>query len=35
MEIPENVPKETLMKNISAFVPGYDFHTMKATRGSQ
>ncbi len=35
MEIPVSVPKETQLKNISFYVPGYDFHTMKATQGSQ
>lgn len=30
MEIPVEVPKETLFKEISGYVPGYDFHAMKA-----
>ena len=30
MQIPENVPKETLLKEIILYVPDYDFHYMKA-----
>jgi len=32
MEIPETVPKETRLKDVASYVPGYDFHTMKATK---
>ena len=30
MEIPESVPADTLLKAVQDFVPGYDFHAMKA-----
>ncbi len=32
MEIPEDVPKDTQMKYIFEFVPGYDFHAVKARK---
>ena len=32
MEIPKTVPKETRLKEVVYYVPGYDFHTMKATK---
>jgi polyferredoxin len=32
MEIPERVPADTLLKEISLSIPGYDFHRMKATK---
>ncbi len=32
MEIPEDVPKDTLMKYVYQYVPGYDFHAMKAAK---
>jgi polyferredoxin len=32
MEIPETVPKETWLKNVVSYVPGYDFHVMKASK---
>jgi ferredoxin len=32
MEIPKTVPKETWMKDISIYVPGYDFHVIKGSR---
>ena len=32
MEIPDSVPKETLLKFVVNYVPGYDFHVIKATR---
>jgi polyferredoxin len=30
MEIPQIVPSNTLLKNVQNYVPGYDFHAMKA-----
>lgn len=30
MEIPETVPASTLLKQVKDYVPGYDFHAMKA-----
>lgn len=35
MEIPKSVPKETLLKSVVMYVPGYDFHAMKAAKGSE
>ncbi len=35
MEIPTGVPKETLLKYVYQYVPGYDFHTMKAKKGAE
>jgi polyferredoxin len=35
MEIPKNVAKETLLKNINQQVPDYDFHVMKAKKASE
>ncbi|MCX7841504.1 MAG: 4Fe-4S binding protein [Clostridia bacterium] len=35
MEIPSDVPKDTQMKHISQYVKGYDFHQMKAKKGSE
>lgn len=35
MEIPDNVPKETQLKNVNSYVPDYDFHSMKAAKGSE
>jgi len=32
MEIPETVPKETRLKEVVYYVPGYDFHVIKATK---
>lgn len=32
MEIPKIIPKETALKNISSYVDGYDFHTIKAKK---
>jgi len=32
MEIPKDVPKETRLKDVVSYVPGYDFHAMKATK---
>lgn len=32
MEIPSTVPSDTLLKNVSTLVPGYDFHVMKAKK---
>ena len=32
MEIPAHVPKETWLKEVVSYVPGYDFHVMKATK---
>jgi ferredoxin len=32
MEIPETVPEETLLKDVSKYVPGYDFHAVKARK---
>jgi polyferredoxin len=32
MEIPETVPKETWLKDVVYYVPGYDFHVMKANK---
>lgn len=32
MEIPKGVPKDTLLKYVSEYVSGYDFHVMKATK---
>ena len=32
MEIPETVPKNTRLKEVVHYVPGYDFHVIKATR---
>ena len=34
MEIPQSIPKDTAMKNINQFKPDYDFHVMKAKKGS-
>lgn len=34
MEIPTDVPKDTLLKYVNQYVPGYDFHLMKAKKGS-
>lgn len=31
MKIPAQVPKETPLKNVSEYVPGYDFHRVKAS----
>jgi ferredoxin len=33
MEIPKTVSQETLLKNIQFEVPGYDFHSIKASKG--
>ena len=33
MEIPEDVPADTLLKNVRQYVPGYDFHQVKAKKG--
>ena len=30
MNIPETVPKDTLLKNVRTYVPGYDFHLEKS-----
>jgi len=35
MEIPANVPKETPLKSVSEYVPGYDFHAVKARKTIQ
>lgn len=35
MEIPMDVPKDTLLKYVYQYVPGYDFHVMKAKKGSE
>lgn len=35
MEIPTDVPKDTLLKYVNQYVPGYDFHLMKAKKGSE
>ncbi len=35
MEIPLTVSKDTLLKNVSGLVPGYDFHVMKAKKSDQ
>lgn len=32
MEIPGSVPPDTLLKYVQAYVPGYDFHAMKAKK---
>ena len=32
MEIPTDIPKDTLMKYLDHYVPGYDFHVMKAKK---
>ncbi|MBN2735579.1 MAG: 4Fe-4S binding protein [Spirochaetales bacterium] len=32
MEIPKEVPKDTLMKYLSSYIKGYDFHVMKAKK---
>jgi polyferredoxin len=32
MEIPRTVPKETWLKDVSRYVPGYDFHVIKANK---
>lgn len=32
MEIPEDVPSDTLLKYVAYYVPGYDFHTIKASK---
>ncbi|MDR2543192.1 MAG: 4Fe-4S binding protein [Treponema sp.] len=32
MEIPETVPKETLLREVSSFVPGWDFHVIRNSR---
>lgn len=32
MEIPKEVPKDTLLKYVNQYVPGYDFHLMKAKK---
>ena len=32
MEIPETVPPQTLLKDVVRFVPGYDFHVVKARK---
>jgi polyferredoxin len=32
MEIPPEVPKDTLLKYVNEYVPGYDFHAMKAKK---
>ena len=32
MEIPQTVPKETWLKDVSNYVPGYDFHVVKANK---
>ena len=32
MEIPTEVPKDTRLKDVVYYVPGYDFHVMKATK---
>jgi hypothetical protein len=29
MEIPETVPKETWLRDVSSYVPGYDFHVIR------
>lgn len=35
MEIPQSVPKETPLKEVSKYVKGYDFHAVKAKKGSE
>jgi polyferredoxin len=35
MEIPTDVPKDTQMKYINQYVPDYDFHLIKAKKGSE
>jgi hypothetical protein len=35
MKIPADVPKDTQLKNIYLYAPGYDFHTIKANAGSE
>jgi polyferredoxin len=32
MEIPLSIPKETLLKNVSLYLQGYDFHVIKARK---
>jgi ferredoxin len=32
MEIPETVPKDTPLRNVSSYVPGWDFHVIRDTR---
>ncbi|MDR0448709.1 MAG: 4Fe-4S binding protein [Treponema sp.] len=32
MEIPETVPKDTQLRNVSSYVPGWDFHVIRDTR---
>ncbi|MCL2805890.1 MAG: 4Fe-4S binding protein [Treponema sp.] len=32
MEIPKTVPKETWLRDISQFIPGYDFHVIRDSR---
>lgn len=35
MKIPATVPKETQLKNVYLYAPGYDFHTIKANADSK
>jgi ferredoxin len=32
MEIPETVPKETMLRDVSSHVPGWDFHVIRDSR---
>jgi len=35
MEIPTTVSKDTLLKSVADYVPGYDFHVMKAKKAGE